>query len=138
MPTRRIVTGEVDGRSRVISDGAVEAATNWEELWTLDVTAPLSTTAGETSNVLVPARGIARWRLFAIPNEDELRRRALEVARQLRSGTVGHNAFRSDFSMGFGGFMQSGVGREGGREGLLPYLETKSVILNDVPTGYGR
>jgi acyl-CoA reductase-like NAD-dependent aldehyde dehydrogenase len=62
--------------------------------------------------------------------------RALAVARQIRSGTVGHNAFRTDFGMAFGGFKQSGIGREGGREGLLPYLETKTVILNDTPTGY--
>ena len=59
--------------------------------------------------------------------------RARDVARQLRSGTVGHNAFRSDFGMAFGGFKQSGIGREGGREGLLPFLETKSVILEGRP-----
>ena len=62
--------------------------------------------------------------------------RAREVASQLRSGTVGHNAFRTDFGMAFGGFKQSGIGREGGTEGLLPYLETKSVILEGRPTGY--
>jgi acyl-CoA reductase-like NAD-dependent aldehyde dehydrogenase len=60
--------------------------------------------------------------------------RAREVARQLRSGTVGHNAFRTDFGMAFGGFKQSGIGREGGTEGLLPFLETKSVILNGEPS----
>ena len=38
--------------------------------------------------------------------------------------------------MAFGGFKQSGIGREGGREGLLPYLETTTVILEDVPTDY--
>ena len=58
--------------------------------------------------------------------------RARDVARQLRSGTVGHNAFRTDFTMAFGGFKQSGIGREGGTEGLLPFLETKSVILGAV------
>jgi acyl-CoA reductase-like NAD-dependent aldehyde dehydrogenase len=62
--------------------------------------------------------------------------RAREVARQLRSGTVGHNAFRTDFGIAFGGFKQSGIGREGGKEGLLPFLETKTVILEDVPQGY--
>jgi aldehyde dehydrogenase (NAD+) len=62
--------------------------------------------------------------------------RARQVARRLRSGTVGHNAMRTDFGVAFGGFKQSGIGREGGREGLLPYLETKTVILNNVPTGY--
>lgn len=60
--------------------------------------------------------------------------RAYKVARQLRSGTVGHNVYRADFSVAFGGFKQSGIGREGGTEGLLPYLETKTVILDGVPS----
>ncbi|HEY3687110.1 MAG TPA: aldehyde dehydrogenase [Streptosporangiaceae bacterium] len=62
--------------------------------------------------------------------------RARAVAGRLRSGTVGHNAFRTDFGIAFGGFKQSGIGREGGREGLLPYLETKTVILNETPAAY--
>jgi aldehyde dehydrogenase (NAD+) len=62
--------------------------------------------------------------------------RARQVAGQLRSGTVGHNAFRTDFGVAFGGFKQSGIGREGGREGLLPFLETKTVILEGRPAGY--
>ena len=33
----------------------------------------------------------------------------------------------------FGGFKQSGIGREGGTEGLLPFLETKTVILEGRP-----
>jgi betaine-aldehyde dehydrogenase len=59
--------------------------------------------------------------------------RAYAVARRLRSGTVGHNALRMDFSIAFGGFKQSGVGREGGLEGLLPYLETKTLLLDGLP-----
>ncbi len=62
--------------------------------------------------------------------------RARQVAGRLRSGTVGHNAWRTDFGMAFGGFKQSGIGREGGKEGLLPFLETKTVILEEVPSGY--
>jgi acyl-CoA reductase-like NAD-dependent aldehyde dehydrogenase len=62
--------------------------------------------------------------------------RARVIAGRIRSGTVGHNAFRSDFSMAFGGFKQSGIGREGGRDGLLPYLETKSIILRATPSPY--
>ncbi len=62
--------------------------------------------------------------------------RARDVARQLRSGTVGHNAFRTDFGISFGGFKQSGIGREGGTEGLLPFLETKTVILEGRPAQY--
>ena len=62
--------------------------------------------------------------------------RARSIARRLRSGTVGHNAFRTDFGIAFGGFKQSGIGREGGTEGLLPFLETKTVILDAAPAEY--
>jgi len=62
--------------------------------------------------------------------------RAREVAGQLRSGTVGHNNMRIDMSTSFGGFKQSGIGREGGREGLLPYLETKTLLLDEAPPSY--
>ena len=62
--------------------------------------------------------------------------RARSVSRRLRSGTVGHNAFRTDFGIAFGGFKQSGIGREGGTEGLLPFLETKTVILEGIPSEY--
>jgi aldehyde dehydrogenase (NAD+) len=43
--------------------------------------------------------------------------RARKVAGQLRSGAVGHNAFRADFSVSFGGFKRepvSSAGRGGG------------------------
>ncbi len=56
-----------------------------------------------------------------------------KTARQIRSGTVGHNAFRSDFNIAFGGFKQSGIGREGGTEGLLPFLETKTLLMDELP-----
>jgi aldehyde dehydrogenase (NAD+) len=55
--------------------------------------------------------------------------RAYAVARQLRSGTVGRNSWRTDFGIAFGGFKQSGIGREGGHEGLHPFLEVKTIIL---------
>jgi acyl-CoA reductase-like NAD-dependent aldehyde dehydrogenase len=60
--------------------------------------------------------------------------RAYATARQLRSGTVGHNSFRTDFTISFGGFKQSGIGREGGVEGLHPFLEAKTVILDAMPS----
>jgi aldehyde dehydrogenase (NAD+) len=59
--------------------------------------------------------------------------RAYRVARRLRSGTVGHNMFRTDFSIAFGGYKQSGMGREGGIEGLMSYLESKTVVLDGQP-----
>ena len=57
---------------------------------------------------------------------------AVRVARRIRSGSVGHNASRTDFSIGFGGFKQSGLGREGGEEGLMAFMESKSIVLDSI------
>jgi acyl-CoA reductase-like NAD-dependent aldehyde dehydrogenase len=64
--------------------------------------------------------------------------RAYAVARRIRSGTVGQNMMRNEGSIAFGGFKQSGVGREGGVEGLRAYLETKVVVLDGMPNNAGR
>jgi aldehyde dehydrogenase (NAD+) len=64
--------------------------------------------------------------------------RAYAAARRLRSGSVGHNAFRNEQSLAFGGFKQSGIGREGGKEGLLAYLETKVMVFDEIPMSVGR
>lgn len=51
------------------------------------------------------------------------------VARSVRAGTVWINTHRPmDFGMPFGGYKESGWGREGGAEGLNAFMETKSVI----------
>ncbi|WP_018000544.1 aldehyde dehydrogenase [Paracoccus sp. N5] len=64
--------------------------------------------------------------------------RAYAVARQIRSGTVGQNGYRLEMGLAFGGFKQSGLGREGGTEGLAPYLETKVVVVDGTPGNAGR
>ncbi|WP_454691634.1 aldehyde dehydrogenase [Achromobacter aloeverae] len=56
--------------------------------------------------------------------------RAMRIARQLRTGTVGHNACCPDFTIAFGGFKQSGIGREGGAPGLEPFLESKTIVMD--------
>jgi aldehyde dehydrogenase (NAD+) len=49
---------------------------------------------------------------------------ALQVAAQLKAGVVWVNCTNLfDASCGFGGYRESGYGREGGREGLLEYLQ---------------
>jgi aldehyde dehydrogenase (NAD+) len=55
---------------------------------------------------------------------------AYDIARRMRTGGVSQNGLRLDFGLPFGGFKQSGLGREGGPEGLLPYLEQKTIILD--------
>jgi aldehyde dehydrogenase (NAD+) len=53
---------------------------------------------------------------------------AQAVARQLRTGMVHLNGAGSDINAPFGGFKQSGNGREWGVEGLHEFLETKAVF----------
>jgi aldehyde dehydrogenase (NAD+) len=62
--------------------------------------------------------------------------RARRAAGELRSGTVGHNALRIDFGIAFGGFKQSGIGREGGKEVIRLFTEPKTIILDEVPLAY--
>ncbi|HEX9765956.1 MAG TPA: aldehyde dehydrogenase family protein, partial [Nitriliruptorales bacterium] len=52
---------------------------------------------------------------------------AMSVARRLRVGTVGINKYAPDFLAPFGGFKQSGIGREYGAEGIEEYLEVTSI-----------
>jgi aldehyde dehydrogenase (NAD+) len=57
--------------------------------------------------------------------------RAHEVAGRLRAGTVWVNCYDVfDAAAPFGGFKQSGFGRELGERGLDPYLETKTVTVS--------
>jgi acyl-CoA reductase-like NAD-dependent aldehyde dehydrogenase len=60
--------------------------------------------------------------------------RAYRIARGVRTGALAQNDFRLDFFLPFGGFKQSGLGREGGITGLLGYTETKTILLQGAPT----
>jgi acyl-CoA reductase-like NAD-dependent aldehyde dehydrogenase len=52
----------------------------------------------------------------------------LEISGQVRTGTYGINMYMLDISSPFGGFKQSGIGREFGAEGLSEYTELQSVV----------
>ncbi len=57
-------------------------------------------------------------------------KRALRVARAVRSGTFGINGYSVMPNAPFGGYKESGLGREGGREGIDAFLETKTVCID--------
>ncbi len=55
--------------------------------------------------------------------------RGYQIAREYRTGSVTVNGMVVDIEMPFGGFKQSGLGREGGIEGLETYMETKTIYF---------
>jgi len=63
--------------------------------------------------------------------------RATSVARRMDTGTVSVNGFMIEFCAPFGGFKDSGLGRELGPEGLAPYLEPKTIMYPGMATEAG-
>jgi aldehyde dehydrogenase (NAD+) len=59
--------------------------------------------------------------------------KAIEIAKQIRTGTYAVNMYGNDPCAPFGGYKNSGIGRENGPEGIEAYCESKSVLL---PFGY--
>lgn len=56
---------------------------------------------------------------------------AMDVARQMRTGNVHINGAGPDFGAPFGGYKQSGNGREWGEFGFEEFLETKAILVPD-------
>lgn len=52
----------------------------------------------------------------------------LDIAAEVRTGTFGINMYTLDTTAPFGGFKQSGIGREFGAEGLSEFVELQSTI----------
>lgn len=69
-------------------------------------------------------------------------KRAMKMTEKLKAGTVWVNNYRAtSFTSPFGGFKQSGIGRESGQEAIKEYLETKCVWISsdlDVPNPFIR
>jgi len=58
----------------------------------------------------------------------------MPVGRAVRAGTVGHNEFRSDFSIAFARLQANRHRREVRIEGLHPYLEAKTMVFETMPS----
>lgn len=68
-------------------------------------------------------------------------KRAWALARAVQAGTVWINTYKQfSISTPFGGWRDSGLGREKGRLGILEYMEQKSLYwgLNDAPLPWAR
>ena len=68
--------------------------------------------------------------------------RAMLMTEKLKAGTVWVNNYRAtSFTSPFGGYKESGIGRESGTEAIKEYLHTKCVWISsdlDVPNPFVR
>jgi succinate-semialdehyde dehydrogenase/glutarate-semialdehyde dehydrogenase len=110
------VLGEVPGDARLLRE---------------EIFGPVAPVAGFGSEEeAVAAANDTEYGLVAYVYTRDLRR-AFRVMEGLEYGMVGLNqGMVSNAAAPFGGVKQSGFGREGGREGIEEYLETKYCALN--------
>jgi aldehyde dehydrogenase (NAD+) len=148
---------------RLVKQGVEEGATLWQPSWacpkeglffppTLFTNVAPSATIAQVEifgPVLVsmsfrtPAEAIAlanntRYGLAASVWTENVNL-ALDVARRIKAGTVWINATNLfDAASGFGGYRESGFGREGGREGMYEYLRPTHVPRPSSPAQVAR
>src|SRR5712692_1870685 len=139
--------GQLKEIQRLVNQGVEEGATMWQPSWacptegyffppTLFTNVSPATTIAQVEifgPVLVsmtfrtPAEAVAlanntRYGLAASVWSENINL-ALDVAPKLKAGTVWVNCTNLfDASSGFGGYRESGFGREGGKEGLYEYV----------------
>ncbi len=142
-----VSSAQLEKIQSLVNQGVEEGATLWQPSWACPTegyffpptlftgVAPAATIAQVEifGPVLVsmtfrtPAEGVAlanntRYGLAASVWSDNINL-ALDVARQLKAGTVWVNCTNQfDAASGFGGYRESGFGREGGKEGLFEYI----------------
>jgi aldehyde dehydrogenase (NAD+) len=80
------------------------------------------------------ANGTVYGLYAAVAGEPE---RAARIARRIRAGQVRVNDGRGFHGAPFGGYKQSGVGRENGRYGLEEFLEVKALFMQRIEGAFG-
>ncbi|HEY6777495.1 MAG TPA: NAD-dependent succinate-semialdehyde dehydrogenase [Thermoleophilaceae bacterium] len=128
----RVVGGEIpDGRGyfyppTVLGDVPAEARVNKEEIF--GPVAPVGTFESEED--AIARANHTEYGLVAYVFTRDIKR-AIRVCEGLETGMVGLNqGMVSNAGAPFGGVKQSGIGREGGKEGLEEFLETKYIAVN--------
>ncbi len=110
----------------VLADISDDARVLTEEIF--GPVAPVKGFASEDE--AVAAANATEYGLVAYVYTNDLKR-ALRVCERLETGMIGLNqGMVSNAGAPFGGVKQSGIGREGGNEGIHEYLETKYVAVN--------
>jgi succinate-semialdehyde dehydrogenase/glutarate-semialdehyde dehydrogenase len=131
------------GATRVVGGGALDGAGYFFEPTVLgDIPDGARLLKEEIFGPVAPVKGFAseeeavaaandtQYGLVAYVYTSDLKR-ALRVCERLETGMIGLNqGMVSNAGAPFGGVKQSGIGREGGNEGIDEYLETKYVAVN--------
>ena len=113
-------------RPTVLADVPVDAQIAGEEIF--GPVAPVI--AFDTDDEAIALANDTEYGLVSYVFSQDLAR-ALRVSEALESGMVGINrGVVSDPAAPFGGVKQSGIGREGGHEGLLEYTESKYIAVD--------
>ena len=157
-----IAPAQLQKIERLVKQGSAEGATLWQPSWAcpkegyfypptvLADVAPASTVAQVeifgpvivSMTFRTPAEAVAlanntRYGLAASVWSEDINL-ALDVARQVKAGVVWVNSTNLfDAASGFGGYRESGFGREGGREGLFEYVRTIEAPRPARPTAQG-
>jgi succinate-semialdehyde dehydrogenase/glutarate-semialdehyde dehydrogenase len=122
---------EIDGRGYFFQPTVLAEVPTEARVFDEEIFGPVAPVTGFGSEEeAIAAANDTEYGLVAYVYTTDLRR-ALRVCEGLETGMIGLNqGMVSNASAPFGGVKQSGFGREGGKEGINEYLETKYVAVN--------
>ena len=123
--------GRADGPGYFLRPGAIRIASRQSRVWREEVFGPLVAFAGfESEDEAVTLANDSEFGLSAYLWTQNIGR-ALRISRRMRTGTVVVNgSFMRERNAPFGGFKNSGVGREGGAYSWENFTEAKTTIIN--------
>jgi succinate-semialdehyde dehydrogenase / glutarate-semialdehyde dehydrogenase len=128
----RVVGGEIpDGRGYFYPPTVLGGVSGDARLLREEIFGPVApVTAFESEEDAIARANDTEYGLVAYVFTRDIKR-AIRVCEGLETGMVGLNqGMVSNAGAPFGGVKQSGIGREGGKEGLEEFLETKYVAVN--------
>ena len=116
----------IDGPGHFFAPTLLEDVSPGSRITREEIFGPVAVVTGfDTDDEVIAAANSTEYGLAAYLYTGSIER-AFDVSERLESGMVGVNrAMISDVAAPFGGVKESGLGREGGVEGIEEYLETK-------------